>query len=267
MIFIFDFVLFNHSFLLFYNCWIDIFSKLSSELRCQFTNIFSGLIAFQTGTECQITILIQRNPNILDTLISFYDKIELACCAGEMIRVCIKQLNLAKLMRDTNRITKLSSFFIAAHFDVSSDSIKTFEQLILISPSSDEFLISNYELVFQLIHSACDEPHYAACRSLLKLLHAIILQFPAVRDFYTTNEKNLIIIMKLMSSQYQQLRLDAYHVFKYFILQENKPQPVEKILMGNAKQLIGFMNEHLQSDDRDLIEEKNTLISNLERYL
>jgi len=238
--------------------------NLPVEQRKQFTIIFTGCLACQTGSEFPIEKWILRNPRVLDILLGFYEHPELAVHAGEMLRLCAHHPPLAKALLMPERLDRLFPFFSVPHFDVSADSFATFRELILNSADSAQYVANNIQQIIDRLHSTLDENNYAACRQSLKLIGEIVSSFQCFREAYLHDEKNLIVMMKLMSSQYKNISMEAFHVFKLFVACEEKPEPIVKILTANAKKLITFIHTLLDGiEDSELQEEKEFLLLQL----
>ena len=237
---------------------------LPVEERKQFTIIFTGSITHQTGSEYPLVIWIQRKPKTLKILIDFYHHPELAVCAGEMLRLCVKHEVLASHLLTSECLETLFTFFSVPHFDVSADSFATFRELMLKAPQAKEYLQTNSQNIIDRLHNSLDETNYAACRQSLKLIGEIISTYECFKDKYLSNGQNLIKIMKLMSSSYHNISLEAFHVFKLFVLYDKKPEAVVKILRANADKLIEYIHELLQNNqDQELEREKEHLIVQL----
>ena len=243
---------------------LDALLTLPVEQRKQFTIIFTGSIAHQTGAEYPVAIWVQRNPKALDVLMGMYNHPELAVCAGEMLRLCVKHEALARLMLTPERLDRLFSYFTVANFDVSADSFATFRELILNAPQAEQYLRENKKSIADRLHATLVETNYAACRQSLKLIGEIIVTFKDFMDWYLKDEKNLIIMMQLMVSTYKNICVEAFHVFKLFVAQEEKPEPIVKILRTNAEKLIKFIHDLLDGiEDADLQREKDFLLVEL----
>lgn len=237
---------------------------LPVEQRKQFTIIFTGSIAHQTGTEFPIAIYVQRNPKALDMLLHFYEHPELAASAGEMLRLCAHHMMLARQLLQPSRLDILFSFFTVSHFDVSADSFATFRELILFSPQSEEYLAANSQSIIERLHSTLIEKNYGACRQSLKLIGEIIIQSQSFQEKYLNDEKNLIVMMKLMLSQYKNISMESFHIFKLFVANEEKPPAVKKILKTNAEKLSEFIKALLDNiEDPELQHEKEYLLMEL----
>lgn len=94
------------------------------------------------------------------------------------------------------------------------------------------------------------------------------MAFPEFQQTYLSDEKNLMKVMRLMVSSYRNISMEAFHIFKLFVVTEAKPEPIVRILRNNAQKLLGFLEELLTGiDDVDLQEEKEMLIAILQGLL
>ena len=238
---------------------------LPVEERKQFTIIFTGSITHQTGSEYPIAIWIQRKPKTLKILIDFYHHPELAICAGEMLRLCVRYEPLANYLLTEECLNTLFSFFAVPHFDVSADSFATFRELMLKAPQAKEYLQNNSQNIIDRLHNALDETNYASCRQCLKLIGELAGEYECFKNVYLSNDQNLIKMMKLMSSSYQNISLEAFHVFKLFVVYDKKPEAVVRILRANADKLVEYIHDLLQSNqDQEIEREKEHLIVQLQ---
>ena len=89
-------------------------------------------------------------------------------------------------------------------------------------------------------------------------------QFEFFRDNYLANEKNLVKLMNTMASQYKNISIEAYHVFKLFVAFEPKPEIITKILKQNSKMLIDFIKGLLADcDDEESQQERDYVLMTL----
>ena len=238
--------------------------SLPVEQRKQFTIIFNGSITHQTGSEYPVVLYVLRNIEILDILLGFYDYPELAVSAGEMLRLCAHHAELARQLLSPARLDKLFTYFNVSHFDVSADSFATFRELILCSPNGEQYINENAQAIIDRIHSTLNESNYAACRQSLKLIGEIIVQYPSFQQKYLKDEKNLIVIMKFMASQYKLISMEAFHIFKLFVAIEGRPEPITKILRANQEKLTQFIKTLLDGvEEQELQREKDYLLMEL----
>jgi calcium binding protein 39 len=244
---------------------------LPVDQRKQFTNIFTGSIGLQIGKEYPVALWVQRTAGFMDALVRLYRYPELAVCAGEMLRVCVQHEPLAALLRVPERLDELFSHFSDQHFDVAADSFASFRALLLKPPGADQYLDQNMALIVGKLHDTLIESNYTACWQILRLLGELVLAFPSFGQKYLADEKNLILMMRLMVSNYKNISLEAFHVFRLFFTAKwapvEKPEPIAKILAVNAEKLIGFVREladgldpdSTQDDDDELIAQLEAL--------
>lgn len=243
---------------------LDCMYQLPVEERKQFSNIFTGSITHKTANEYPIVRWILKNKEILDTLIDFYEYPELAICAGEMLRLCLKHDEIAKMFLNKENIVKLFSFFTVPHFDVSSDSFATFHELILKSPVAKEFLRDNSQLIIDELNKTLDDANYAACRQSLKLIGEMLSIHQDYKEKYLKDEHNLIIIMKLMSSSYHNISIESVDLFRLFVEDSNKPEPIVRIIATNISKLKDFINGLLETiEDQTTVAKLNDLLRQL----
>ena len=237
---------------------------LPTEQRKQFTFIFTASVVHQTGSEYPVVAYVMRNIEILDTLLRFYDHPELAITAGEMLRVCAHNPVLARELLQPKRLDILISYFNVSHFDVSSDSYATFKELIFVSPYGEEFINENAKTVIEKLQSTLAEASYASCTQSLQLIHEIVNKYPTFKKEYISDEKNLVVAMKLMTSQYKNISMEAFQLFTLFVLPDERPEPVTNILRTNQEALTSYVKALLEGiDDQKLQEEKDALLMKL----
>jgi calcium binding protein 39 len=134
----------------------------------------------------------------------------------------------------------------------------------LNAPQADIFLRDNRQPIIDRLHATLVETNYAPCRQTLKLLGEIIMTFDDFQDTYLKDERNLITMMKLMVSTYKNISMEAFHIFKLFVAQEEKPEPILKILRNNSEKLVQFLGDLLDGiEDREIQQEKDFLIGEL----
>lgn len=243
---------------------ITSFISLPTEQRKQFTIIFTGSLSHQVGADYPVAVWIQRHANILDTILAFYDKPELASLTGEMLRVCAHHECLAHLLFQPERLEKLSTYFAVPDFDVSADSFATFRELLMESQRAEQFIRENSEMIITRLHATLNESNYASCLQSLKLIGEMIIKYQVFQDVYLAEADNLKKMMNLMLSSYKNIALEAFNVFKLFVAREDKSAGVKSILQANAEKLILFIPKLLEGiEDDDLQEEKNFLLTEL----
>ncbi|KAG9340976.1 hypothetical protein JZ751_020170 [Albula glossodonta] len=82
---------------------------------------------------------------------------------------------------------------------------------------------------------------------------------------YISRAENLKLMMNLLKDNSRNIQFEAFHVFKVFVANPNKTQPVLDILLKNQTKLVEFLS-HFQNDrseDEQFCDEKNYLIKQI----
>lgn len=58
---------------------------------------------------------------------------------------------------------------------------------------------------------------------------------------YISEPSNLKLMMNLLRDKSKNIQFEAFHVFKVFVANPNKPQPILDILLKNKQRLIPFL--------------------------
>ena len=84
---------------------------------------------------------------------------------------------------------------------------------------------------------------------------------------YVASRSNLILIMKLLRDTSPHITLDAFHVFKVFVANPNKPEDVVKILQDNKVKLCQYLStlhQDREAQDVQFRDEKALIIATIE---
>eukprot|EP00013_Stygamoeba_regulata_P029043 CAMPEP_0177655236 /NCGR_PEP_ID=MMETSP0447-20121125/14837_1 /TAXON_ID=0 /ORGANISM="Stygamoeba regulata, Strain BSH-02190019" /LENGTH=337 /DNA_ID=CAMNT_0019159097 /DNA_START=17 /DNA_END=1030 /DNA_ORIENTATION=+ len=208
--------------------------------------------------------LFAENSDLLQTLVEGYQNSDIALNCGSMLRECIRHENLAKIILYSNYFTKFFAFVELSNFDVASDAFATFKELLTKHKQlCAAFLEKNYDEVFtaytQLLHSA----NYVTRRQSLKLLGELLLDRAnfSIMTKYISDQNNLKIMMNLLRDKSRNIQFEAFHVFKVFVANPNKPQPILEILQKNKEKLITFLNNfHNDNEEDQFNDEKSFLL-------
>jgi calcium binding protein 39 len=247
---------------------LDSFNLILPEQRRQFTHIFTACMALQVGSAFPGLGCVSSHPDCVDRIMRLCDRPELSVYAGEMLRVCTKHEPLARMLHAPERLDRLLTHCAAPCFDVATDSFATFRELILNSPISDVYIKNNCQAIIDRLHGTLVGTNYAPCRQTLKLIGELIMAFEDFQNAYLTDEKNLITMMKLMLSPYRNISMEAFHIFRLFVVRENVPEPIVRILRKNSEKLAQLVQHLLdQIDDDEIQREKELLLETLRGYV
>jgi len=83
---------------------------------------------------------------------------------------------------------------------------------------------------------------------------------------YIRDPANLKLMMMLLRDKSKSIQFEAFHVFKVFVANPDKPKPILDILLKNQTKLIGFLNNFQQDrEDEQFKEEKAYLVKQIEQ--
>lgn len=196
----------------------------------------------------------------------------------------------------------LDTFVHLPNFDVSSDALETLRLILTggfgfenenaeagVETASDAsaFLEREYESIIEqrfnprLLggvgvtpagtegNEARGRANYLTRRMALQLLSTVLLTRSnyAIMIRYISSRSNLRLVMCLLRDPSPHITLDAFHVFKIFVANPNKPPDVIKILMDNKVKLCRYLetlHKEREVDDEQFRDEKALVITTLE---
>jgi len=109
--------------------------------------------------------------------------------------------------------------------------------------------------------------NYVTKRQSLKLLGELLLDRSNfnVMTRYIAASSNLKLMMTLLTDKSRSIQFEAFHVFKVFVANPNKPAAVLEILVKNKERLMGYLGEfHNDKDDEQFTDEKAYLLRQIE---
>nr|CAD2196170.1 unnamed protein product [Meloidogyne enterolobii] len=82
---------------------------------------------------------------------------------------------------------------------------------------------------------------------------------------YISNPDNLKLMMNMLKEKSKNIQFEAFHVFKVFVANPNKPKPITEILLRNRDRLAEFLSEFHsdRTDDEQFNDEKAYLIKQI----
>jgi len=200
---------------------------------------------------------------ILECLFSGYKDQTIALSCGSMLRDCIRHKRLARRVLHSEWVLQFFVEIEERKFEVSSDAFVTFRDLLTRHKDLvAHFLDEKFDEFFSRYNQCLRSKNYMTRRQLLKLLGELLLDPAnvAVMLHYVGDVQNLILMMTLLKDEYSSIQYEAFHVFKVFVANPNKPQAVVDILSNNKAKLLRFLgNFH---DDQVASEEEETQFKN-----
>jgi len=243
--------------------------KFDFETKKDICTIFNNLLRRQVGSRSPTVEYICRNHQILDYLCQGYENADVALNCGAMMRDCARHESLTKLVLLSPNIWKFFKFVEVATFDVASDSFATFKELLTKhKPIVAEFLEKNYDQFFECYTALLNSANYVTRRQSLKLLGELLLDRANfnVMTKYISDAGNLKLMMTLLRDKSRNIQFEAFHVFKVFVANPNKPEAILKILMKNRDRLVQFLtNFHNDKEDDQFNDEKAFLLKQIQQ--
>jgi len=243
-------------------------AKYDFEAKKDVVTIFNNLLKRQVGSRSPTVEYIARNPAIMDTLCLGYDNPDAALSCGAMLREVTRHEPLVRVILQSPTFWKFFKFIELPNFDLASDAFSTLKEVLTKhKPPVAEFLEKYYEQFFQEYTTLLNSQNYVTKRQSLKLLGELLLDRANfnVMTKYISEQGNLKLLMVLLKDKSRSIQFEAFHVFKVFVANPNKPAPVLNILCKNKEKLISFLsNFHNDKEDDQFTDEKAFLIKQIQ---
>ncbi|XP_063068214.1 calcium-binding protein 39-like [Engraulis encrasicolus] len=230
--------------------------------------IFNNILRRQIGTRSPTVEYFCSHQEVLFILLKGYETPQVALNCGIMLRECIRHEPLAKVVLHSDHFRDFFNYVEMSTFDIASDAFATFKDLltrhkVLVA----EYLEQNYETVFGDYEKLLHSENYVTKRQSLKLLGELLLDRHnfTVMTRYISKPENLKLMMNLLRDKSPNIQFEAFHVFKVFVANPNKTQPIIDILLKNQTKLIDFLSNFQKdrTDDEQFNDEKTYLIKQI----
>lgn len=243
-------------------------SKLDFEARKDVVLITGVLLRRQVGARSPTVEYFQNDSEILFHLLKGYECPDVALNCGMILRECLRYEALAKIVLSSAQMYDLFKYVELSTFDLASDAFSTFKELLTRHKViSATFLEAGYDKFFTKYRVLLDSDNYVTKRQSLKLLGELLLDRHnfSVMTRYISNAENLKLMMNLLRDKSRNIQFEAFHVFKVFVANPNKTQPIMDILLKNKDKLVDFLiNFHSdRTEDEQFNDEKTYLIKQI----
>ncbi|KAE8076928.1 hypothetical protein FH972_015546 [Carpinus fangiana] len=245
--------------------------SLGWEARKDLVHCWSILLKQKVGTTFCCVQYIENHMELLDSLVVWYDNKEIALNCGNMLRECIKFSTLAKYVLEAPSFELFFKFVELPTFDVASDAFSTFKDLLTKHETVvSEFLTAHYDEFFDSYEKLLTSTNYVTRRQSLKLLSEFLLEPPNshIMKRYISEVQYLKVMMTLLKDSSKNIQISAFHIFKVFVANPNKPREVKVILAKNHEKLLDLL-QNLSAgkgaEDEQFEEEKELIIKEIER--
>jgi len=212
---------------------------------------------------------------------------------GAMYRSCLRHPKLYQQLVGTSERAELFVFpFLdvyvhLANFEISSDAMESLrsafaaasdrvvqdeETASAMAATAAEFLNRDYEAIWDERFNPkllSDQANYMTRRVALQILSTVLLTRSnySIMIRYVASRANLILVMHLLRDTSPHITLDAFHVFKVFVANPNKPPEVIKILKDNKVKLCAYLttlHQDKEESDAQFRDEKALIIATID---
>jgi len=241
------------------------------EARKDVANIISNLLRKEVGGRFAAAEHIAENEEILFILLKGYENPEIALNCGTILRECIRHEPLARSLLYSSEFFSFFTYVEVANFDIGSDAFASFKDLLTEHKQiSAEFLEKNYDRVFGHYTKLLTSVNYVTRRLSLKLLGELLLDRTHfnIMTRYISEPSNLKLMMNLLRDKSKSIQFEAFHVFKVFVANPNKPKAILDILLKNKQRLIQFLvgfQKDREAEDEQFRDEKAFLLKQIEQ--
>ena len=244
---------------------------LDPGVRQDVTHVVANLQRQRVNGRYVAAEYLENNTDLLDLLIPGYDDPEAAISFGAILRDCIRHQVVAKYILESDHMKTFFNYQHDPNFDIASDAAATFKELLTRHKSTvAEYLNKNYDWFFEEYNKLLESPNYITRRNAVQLLGAMLLDRSntAVMVRYVSSLDNMRILMNLLRDSNKQIQLQAFHVFKLFPANQNKPQDIVNVLVANRSKLLRFFkdftfdkaDEQFEADKAQVIKEIESLV-------
>ncbi|KAH0467340.1 hypothetical protein IEQ34_004578 [Dendrobium chrysotoxum] len=243
--------------------------KLNLEARKDATQVVANLQRQQVHSRLIASDYLEANKDLLDILITGYEDMDIALHYGAMLRECIRHQCIARAVLESEHMKKFFDYLQLPNFDIASDVFATFRELMTRHKSTvAEFLSNNYDWFFtEFNEKLMSSTNYVTVRQAIKVLLGDILldrSNSAVMIRYVNSKDNLIVPMNLLRHESKSIQKEAFHVFKLFVANQNKPAEIVTILLTNKNKLLRLLGEFkLEKEDEQFDADKAQVMQDI----
>ena len=231
-------------------------------------NIVIGLVKKQIGSRFTTADFISSHLNIIEYLFTSYERGEIALNCGMILRECFRFDSLIECTLRQPFFWNIFNYVKIAEFHISSDAFATLKDLLTKNKTiACTFISQHFQQFIEHFNQLVDSENYVLKRQSLKLLNELIAD-RACYDFmmpYVSSPANLKLIMNCMRDKSRNIQFEAYHIFKIFAFNPEKPEGVQSILYRNKEKLVEFLTAFSpeRGEDEEFASEKQSLIQSI----
>eukprot|EP00933_Yihiella_yeosuensis_P065979 TRINITY_DN70012_c0_g1_i1.p1 TRINITY_DN70012_c0_g1~~TRINITY_DN70012_c0_g1_i1.p1 ORF type:complete len:379 (+),score=79.86 TRINITY_DN70012_c0_g1_i1:95-1231(+) len=184
--------------------------------------------------------------SLLEFLLEGCARPEVTMHCHEMLRELTCSPEIVNFMLESSVAFRLMSCASHELFDIASDSFASLRELLLRHKKvSAPYIKIHFDDFFKQFHGGFFnmEADYVTKRQALSLLGEMLLDpnFSKVMQRYASNPEFMKIVMNLLRDQSTLIKVGAFHLFKIFVANPDKPTKIQKILCRNRTRLLDVL--------------------------
>jgi calcium binding protein 39 len=233
---------------------------LGFEARKAAMRFFAAVLkgGLQLNLRPEVVAYMRGHPEVAQLLFRSYGREEVAMHCGYMLRACTRYPELVAFLLEMRAAFELIDLARHDSFDVASDAFASMRELFLShEEASASYLEAHFDTFFEHYNELLSAQDYTTQRQALKLLGDMLLSrhFVLIMVRYVTNVQYMQVIMTLLLDRSRQIQLGAFHIFKIFVANPNKPPLARKILCKNRDKLQRLLEGFacLREDDEGFV--------------
>ena len=244
-------------------------SYMEFETRKDAVQIFSNLLERGLGDpqSSPVDRVAANNGEVLGMLVTGYDDADIALNCGHMLRKCIRYEQLTALLLESSKFWRFFDLVERNDLHIASDAFTTFKELLTRHVNvSAAFMERNLDQFVANYNNLIRSQNYVTRRQSLKLLGEMLLERAnfKIMTNYIASPTNLQFIMNLLLDQRRNIQFEAFHVFKIFVANPNKPPTILHILVQNKERLLTYLSDFLSDRvDEQFQEDRNLILDEI----
>jgi len=242
---------------------LAVLPKLDFEARKDVMRLFNLIL--QLGTT-PVFDYVRSHGQILQLLLDGCADAEVALHSNMMLRSCTRHVELVVCLLEADFATGLLKLTQHQTFDISSDAFSSLRELLLThKAAAAAHLEKHFREFFAMYNEHLQAEDYVTKRQALRLLGEILLdrRFMRVMLSYVSDEQFLQIHMNLLRDSSKAIQADAFHVFKIFAANPNKPPRVHQILLKNRERLVKLLDSMGKEGDESFAQDRKAVVQAL----
>lgn len=246
---------------------IAVLPLLEFEARKDAAQLLGAVVRLDNSGDTPGVRYVHENPKLIDLLFEGYSNSEVALNCGSILRDCIRNESIARMVLEGSHFQEFFELVEEPSFEIASDAFTTFKDLLTRHKALvSRFTMEHYSQFFAGYTQLLKSDNYVTRRQSLKLLGEILLDRANAKTMmkYVSEAENLKLMMVLLKDTSRSIQFEAFHVFKVFVANPNKTQPIIDILAGNKDKLLRYLKDfHSDTNDEQFKEEKAVIIKEI----